>query len=215
MPSCPTCEKELDTETGVKLHHYKVHEESIALDESKCKECGESFEYYPSSKSGIYCSNCVDNSWGNKNLCHESGSGNVNWKGGEVDTNCSYCEDDIIVPRWHYNEYTNNFCSKNCESEFKSEQFSGEGNPRYIDGRHRQRNYGKGWRKAKRKALDRDDGKCQICGKDKSDLGRNPPVHHITPIRTFDDLSKGHDLDNLITLCPKHHQEVESGNRKI
>jgi 5-methylcytosine-specific restriction endonuclease McrA len=215
MPFCPTCDKELDTEAGVNIHHFNVHNESIALEESICKDCGNEFEYYPSDKKGIYCSNCADNSWGTENLSHESGEDNTNWKGGDVDTFCSYCDEQISVRRCHYNQYQNNFCSKDCEAKFRSKDFSGEGNPRYIDGRHREREYGTGWRKSREEALKRDNYVCQICGKGEEELGRNPAVHHIKPIRKFDDLSKGHKLDNLITLCPKHHQEVEAGNRKI
>lgn len=47
MPQCPTCDKELDTERGLKVHHSRVHDESLIEDEDEgdveCPECGEMF----------------------------------------------------------------------------------------------------------------------------------------------------------------------------
>lgn len=44
--TCPTCDKELNTERGVKQHHTQVHGES--LPNCVCNICGEEF-YHPSS----------------------------------------------------------------------------------------------------------------------------------------------------------------------
>jgi hypothetical protein len=215
MPSCPTCGKNFDKQKSVNKHHYPAHGFSIATDESNCVECGNSFEYYPSEKPGKYCKSCVDEGYGNENLVHGTGKNNTNWKGGFVDSSCSNCDKDISVKPSNFERYSNNFCSTSCQSNFKSEQFSGKGNPRYIDGQHRQRNYGTGWRRAKRKALERDNHSCVVCNKGKEELGRKPAVHHKKPVRTFDEPEDAHFLENLVCLCPKHHQEVEAGNRKI
>jgi len=43
---CPTCDKELNTEQGMKQHHAKVHGES--LPNCVCNICGDNF-YHPSS----------------------------------------------------------------------------------------------------------------------------------------------------------------------
>lgn len=63
--------------------------------------------------------------------------------------------------------------------------------------------YGPNWNKQRKLAFERDNGACQVCGRTKEDLGREPDVHHI-------DFSKdNHDLNNLVTLCSKHHREAE------
>jgi hypothetical protein len=212
MVSCPTCDEDFDTEGGMKKHHYYKHDESIAVEESSCVDCGSNFEYYPSNKKGHYCSDCVDNSWGSENLVHESGAKNTNWKGGKKDANCSWCNKEIKVNRWKYKKYNNHFCSKDCEGRFREIDFSGSGNPRYIDGNSRQREYGTGWRRARDKALERDGYQCVVCGKGKEELERNPAVHHREPVRNFKNSTDAHYLDNLVCLCPKHHQMAEAGN---
>jgi 5-methylcytosine-specific restriction endonuclease McrA len=97
----------------------------------------------------------------------------------------------------------------------KSEEYEGSGNPMYIDGESKQRNYGKGWKRAKKKALERDNYKCVICNKSKEELGKNPSVHHKIPVRKFGNPQDAHYLDNLVCLCEKHHPQVEYGNRKV
>jgi len=66
---------------------------------------------------------------------------------------------------------------------------------------------GSEWFRARQAALERDDGRCQFpgCNETEATLGRNMHVHHIVPI------SQGgtHDLDNLVCLCPKHHNKCE------
>jgi len=99
---CPTCDKELSCERGVRQHHTKVHGEPLpnrtckgcgvefydekaqlnycedcdsragehngnyrdATETTTCKTCDEQFEYYPSNKDGVYCSDCVSESDG-------------------------------------------------------------------------------------------------------------------------------------------------------
>jgi DNA-directed RNA polymerase subunit RPC12/RpoP len=212
MVTCPTCSEEFETEGGVKKHHYYKHNESIAKEHTECVECGSEFEYYPSEKTGYYCSECSDNSWGNENLLHATGDENPRWRGGPVETSCSWCKKEIIVKITNYENYDNNFCSKECEGKFREVDFSGSGNPRYIDGNSRQRKYGTGWRRERDKALKRDDYKCVFCGKGEEELERNPAVHHKQPVRNFENPTDAHYLDNLVCLCPKHHQMAEAGN---
>ncbi len=71
------------------------------------------------------------------------------------------------------------------------------------------------WKQNKVKALKRDDFKCQICGKIKSDNGeRELDVHHKVPFRCFDNPTDAHDIENLITLCRVCHFQ-EDARKKI
>lgn len=64
------------------------------------------------------------------------------------------------------------------------------------------KNRGKNITQGKRLALQRDGGKCRICGFDVI-----VEVHHITPKR-----HGGPDKEhNLITLCPNHHTMADRG----
>jgi len=62
---------------------------------------------------------------------------------------------------------------------------------------------GERWEKARNAALARDRV-CQDCG-----TGDNLHVHHIRPVRTFDDYGEAHDLNNLVVLCQHCHPEWE------
>lgn len=55
------------------------------------------------------------------------------------------------------------------------------------------------WREIRQEALRRDNGRCQVCGKE-----RSGQVHHVIP------RSQGgtNDLSNLITLCGQCHMLV-------
>jgi 5-methylcytosine-specific restriction endonuclease McrA len=76
--------------------------------------------------------------------------------------------------------------------------------------------YGPDWWRYRRKALKRDRGQCRVCGTKFPDFEYGLHVHHITPLREFEDDSdsidyeKGHALDNLVTLCPPCHWEFEN-----
>jgi predicted HNH restriction endonuclease len=42
------------------------------------------------------------------------------------------------------------------------------------------------------------------------EFGRSLEVHHLTPVREFDDPLDAHDLSNLVTLCRPCHKELEN-----
>lgn len=78
-------------------------------------------------------------------------------------------------------------------------------NPNYIDGVS-MKDFGKTWHRQRNLCRKRDDFKCQVCG----EYGNT--VHHIKPRRLFKDhIEDANSLDNLITLCKKHHMPVERG----
>jgi len=74
--------------------------------------------------------------------------------------------------------------------------------------------YGPSWYRQRRKALQRDQARCQECGvteaKHVRQNGRGLHVHHIDPFRTFDDSRKANELENLICLCTSCHARVEA-----
>ena len=62
--------------------------------------------------------------------------------------------------------------------------------------------YGVDWERQRQRALERDEYICQFDGCNVTDKLH---VHHIKPFR----ISEDNSLENLITLCPKHHKIVE------
>jgi hypothetical protein len=88
----------------------------------------------------------------------------------------------------------------------------GEDNPAWKGGVSH--NYSsREWREKRADAIKRDAGRCRICGMSVvehfEEYGRSIDVHHIKRVDDFEDPSNSHFLENLITLCRKHHREYE------
>lgn len=207
MSECPTCGDKFDTSGGMKRHHYYSHGESIAKEETNCNGCGCKFQYYPSDKKGLYCSNCVKTTQYRTVPKQKSGKQHPRYSRRTV--KCENCESPISRTESERNLYNKNFCDRNCYGEWRSKTQTGSDNPNYIDGCSKGELYKGSWSKNRKIALKRDNYRCQVCGKSKAEIGRNPDVHHIIPIRTFENLEKGHRTENLICLCPECHYEVE------
>lgn len=76
--------------------------------------------------------------------------------------------------------------------------------------------YGANWHDRRRAALERDDYRCQRCDisnkTSKQRYSMALDVHHIVPLREFDDPESANDLDNLVALCRACHNAVESSS---
>jgi 5-methylcytosine-specific restriction endonuclease McrA len=185
---------------------------SDAKEETTCDSCGTTFEYYPSEKEGCFCSECVKNAeW--RHTRQISGADNPNWNGGKLSFDCSVCERPV---KRYPSDVTGEIvlCSRDCHAEWLSEAFTGDGHPNWRGGGVGE--YGPGWRAVREQALDRDDHACVLCGTDADELGRNPDVHHIVPVRLFAAMRAltvrdAHTLDNVVSLCPSCHRRAEFG----
>lgn len=179
---------------------------------TECKICSTEFQYYPSEKEGVYCSTCVENeAWRHDRDIR--GERNPRWSGGKRTVSCDRCDHAVErYPGRLRSEHV--FCSAECQHEWLSEAFTGEGHPNWKGGSNP--NYGRGWRQARRRALERDGRECVLCGTTAEELGRNPDVHHIVPVRAFVETPvtaefDAHYLGNLASLCPACHRSAEFG----
>ncbi|MGC9521686.1 MAG: DEAD/DEAH box helicase, partial [Anaerolineae bacterium] len=75
--------------------------------------------------------------------------------------------------------------------------------------------YGPEWTEIRERMLARDGHRCRLCGKEAMP-DRPLEVHHLTPLRTFMAqyarpmaLRLAHAPENLLTLCPDCHRQVE------
>jgi hypothetical protein len=200
-------------EEGVSFAGANNPNYSDAREETTCEICGATFAYYPSEKEGLYCSECVvDEPW--RDPPELKGSENPRWKGGTVELSCVVCGETISRHPWNVTGSVS-VCSDACRGEWLSEEFSGEGHPNWNGGETGP--YGKGWHGVRRRALERDGHECAVCGKSKSEIGRNPDVHHIVPVRAFDESKKheiedAHTLENVVSLCIACHRKADVGN---
>ncbi len=90
----------------------------------------------------------------------------------------------------------------------------GDGHPNWKGGSTP--NYGAGWRRAKQRALERDGHECVLCGATAAEIGHNPDIHHIVPVRAFLETPVTVERDahypaNLACLCPSCHRKAEFG----
>ena len=177
-----------------------------------CRNCGSKFDYYPTDKPGLYCADCVENEeW--QTPPRLTGPDNPEWKGGEITKHCDICGDEVKRRPSAFDEAVT-LCSRDCHRIWLSESFTGEGHPNWKGGGSEY--YGKGWRQAKLRTLERDDHSCVLCGATRDDLGRNPDVHHIVPVRRFieakaADKTEAHVPRNLVTLCVTCHRRADFG----
>lgn len=164
-----------------------------------CELCGDNFEVTPAEEvSARFCSRSCKATWQEANLVGED---NPFWQGGQVSLICEQCGDEYKTKEAR--EDTSRFCSRECLAQWQRENWTGENAPAWKGGRHQY--YGPSWQQQRRRALERDNHQCVICGNSEVE------VHHIRPFRTFgvENHSEANQLDNLICLCPDHHNEWE------
>ena len=202
-----SCRENAVSFEGANNPNYQGGKESTA-----CEICGDTFEYWTSAKPGKYCQQCVEErQWRHKRDIR--GERNPRWNGGKRTVECDACGASIERrPNQLRAEHV--FCSDECQYEWLSETFTGEGHPNWKGGTNA--NYGRGWRRVRERALKRDGHRCVLCGTTASELGRNPDVHHVVPVRAFVETPRtaefdAHYLENVVSLCPACHRTAEFG----
>jgi len=178
-----------------------------------CDLCDAEFEYYPSEKAGKYCRECVESErW--REPPTEEGEDHPAWSGGKTAFSCAVCGDDV-------ERYPSNasgdvvVCSEDCRRTWLSETFAGTGHPNWQGGDGL--NYGRGWSRIREAALERDGYECVVCSKSRAEIGHNPDVHHIVPVRQFIEAdgrerADAHQLENVVSLCRPCHRKAEAGD---
>lgn len=239
---CPTCAESLDTEAGMRQHHAKVHGESLpnrtckgcgtkfydpkarltycddcdpnagehngnyknAKETASCRRCDSTFEYYPSNKEGVYCSECV--------VSAEEFLGTPSFEIRDIERltrTCDFCDEEMQVLHSERERGHGRFCSRECLNGWLSKVRRG---PKHHQWEGGPTSYGGRWYQVRRAALERDNHECQHCGASAEELGQEPDVHHMVPVRSFDTPSEAHKIENVVTLCRSCHRHAEEGN---
>lgn len=71
--------------------------------------------------------------------------------------------------------------------------------------------YGPDWKDIRERVRKRDKYICQVCGAEEGN--RQHDVHHKVPFRSFTLREEANRLENLTTLCPSCHKQVEANVR--
>jgi len=130
---------------------------------------------------------------------------------GKVELECLNCGEEVRKKKSHAEKHELHFCDTECWGEWLSENVSGEDNPHWQGGHSTY--YGENWTEIRWEARKRDDYTCQSCGVSQEDhrreTGKSLHVHHIRPIRDFDEPDDANELSNVVTLCVRCHKRWE------
>ncbi|MFC7227654.1 HNH endonuclease [Salinirubellus salinus] len=203
--TCATCEMPFYDPDSARVYCADCYDTGGVADwnrgntETECIECGATFLYYPSEKSGLYCPTCVADP---SVTCRprrrdESGKRTVD---------CTFCGAKLAVYRSKAEGQQRVYCDRECYDNWLVEDHKRRHSSKVAPSEY----YTTGWIAARRAALERDDHTCQRCGIAAEDAEQPLEVHHITPVRTFEYPVDAHLLDNLVTLCRPCHYVVEN-----
>lgn len=164
-----------------------------------CSVCGDEFDVPPSHAPNRNC--CSRGCMGKVRKSKWTGKSNPNYS--DYITNiCCECGDEFDV-KPSASTYRKH-CSQDCYSQSMM-----------VDAKKFP--YDKSeWRKIRSEIILRDDEKCSSCSMTREEhrqtFGVDLHVHHIQPIRTYNDTKNAHSKSNLITLCASCHRKIEIEN---
>lgn len=122
--ACPSCDEMFDSERGMKIHHKRIHGESIAGVEFDCDWCGETQRRCGSHVHEDMNNFCSPECRGAYRSEHYTGEDAPIWNGGLVELECEWCGGQYeINPAAAENS---RFCSEECRCANFSEEYSGE-----------------------------------------------------------------------------------------
>lgn len=172
--------------------HNEFQTEDIV---KECKNCGNTFTTKKYDEND-YCSKSC---YGKSKVSKESVA-------------CTVCGEDILLHKYRVEKQDRFYCSDECRSVYLSEQWTGQSNPQYKDGKYR--DFGNNWMDVKKKVREMSNGVCEDCGKSEDDNGRKLDIHHVIPRSYFIDfdertVEESNCIDNLIVLCQSCHSKHE------
>ena len=199
---CPTCGTGYTNEHGLKLHHSREHDESIAKVDIYCERCGEFYKevYKCNADSYSVCDDC------RPQVKSERMSGENNPRHGTAETvefDCEYCGEHHVR---NQSASSTVFCDVECRDAYLHTQ-RGEDHPMWNGGKDGY--YGPDWPEQRRKALERDNYRCQACGESNEETSIALNAHHIQPYKSFDTDAEANKVDNLVCLCISCHRKWE------
>jgi len=126
-----------------------------------------------------------------------------------IDTTCGYCGKPLRVRRKRLEASKSGlvFCSTQHASLWYGENIRGKDNWNWKGGYEPY--YGPDWAEQRRKALERDDYACQVCGNAEIEE-RELSAHHIIPFREFgrERYKEANHFSNLLTVCNSCHGQL-------
>jgi 5-methylcytosine-specific restriction endonuclease McrA len=209
---CRFCDRVFGSKQARGAHEGLEHDSRVSV---QCTYCGDNFDKIHSRASEHENHFC--NSECHKKFLAEmrnvSGENSPSYSGGKEVYQCENC--DKNVEKWPSQVCGDVVCSDKCFNSIHSEKMSGENHPRWKGGDVK---YGKNWESVREAQIERDYFECVKCGITRSEhlekYDADLSVHHIIPIRNFDEPENGNFEENLKTLCKSCHRTVENEDYK-
>lgn len=117
MTECPECGKECESERGMRIHYGHAHDGPAPWEEPKdfdCPSCDRSFE----TERGMQ-------------IHHAEVHGESLTK---VTVECDWCGEEVKKPRHRFERDDHHYCSRECSSQWRTENLLGEDNPHWKGG---------------------------------------------------------------------------------
>lgn len=200
---CPTCGDTFDKKHGMRVHHSRVHGESIAYTERECEYCGDTFTV---KKSYI--------ERGDGRFCSQHCFGKQNFDGDTLERECELCGKPFMARKARVDAGGAKYCSGACYGQWLSQNNVGENHPRWKGGYTEYR--GTHWPKLRHRVIKSHRYQCANCGRDQEDhrdeYGVGLHCHHVEPVTSFDKPIEADTVDNLVPLCRDCHLDEHSKN---
>jgi 5-methylcytosine-specific restriction endonuclease McrA len=164
--------------------------------DNRCRECGTAIL---ADRTKRFCSRaCYDaNKIGKPLIARRRRQSGV----------CAWCGVTFERPASYFAGKTRVFCSMSCMGEYFSELHRGEYHPNWRGGVHVE--YTGSWRPIRESVMRECGGMCERCGKREA-----IEVHHILPIRYFQNWKDAHVRSNLVAVCRRCHGHEHARLRK-
>jgi len=207
-----SCEREFDSERGMKVHHAQAHGEKIGFQEVECYHCGETVKKRDSEVKRTEKSFCDEKCKQEEFSSKQSGKDNPLWDD-SVSKNKHTCENCGSKYKNYKSSDETVCCSRDCYAEWMSETRRGENAYAWKGGRYFY--YGPSWQKQRKKCLKDSGYMCERCGmsneRHKDMFGQSLHVHHIKKFKEFglEQHTKANRQENLMTVCRDCHYKVE------
>ena len=208
MNKCKNCGKDIENydahsfcNWNCYMEYRRAHPEEYGQKTKtyQCAYCGkEGVKRKPSeARNNVYCSRECSNKAQSQALANIK---NIDTSNG-VRLQCEFCNSDFFVKP--HRAHKARFCSRKCSHDHRANRPLVIKKPRDIKGSLNP-NF-RNWSArstARANAIEKMGHQCVICGFDII-----VHVHHIVPVAA----GGSNDIDNLIVLCPNHHEMADRG----
>lgn len=119
MAECPTCGRtDFKSDRGMRMHHAKVHDESLSKVNKSCEYCGDDvvvWRKYAEKHDHHFCSDECQSRWRSEKIRGENHPNHT----GKIEVKCEWCGDKVKI--YPYRKDSFRFCSQECMMKHRTD----------------------------------------------------------------------------------------------